>query len=137
MKKQNTKQTDLVPYPLHKEESLHRRKFFGFFFPSSENGHSDSALQRLHEEHAIARRSIELDADLKRHRRKAGDYLELSALEDRAVKEIAKKMKLDDLLEQVDELYAHEPMTALVLKAKIKEIYRGSHHTNSDKRPRR
>lgn len=135
MKKQIANQTDLVPMP-YKETLPQRRKLFGRFF-QSENGTDNYALQRLNDEHAIARHGIQIEADLARCRRQAGIYLELSKLEDMAVKEIAKKQKLDDLLEQVDELYAHDPMTALVLKAKIKEIYRGSNHGSNHKRPGR
>jgi hypothetical protein len=62
--------------------------------------------------------------------------LEITAFEDKAISAIAKQQKLDDLCDQIDELYVDDPLTGLVLTARIKEIYRGSKHGVGRKRKR-
>jgi hypothetical protein len=68
-------------------------------------GDDQNAMERLRSDHALARLAIELDADLTRHRRKAHYYLEVTALEDRAVKEIIKAQKREEILDTIDELW--------------------------------
>jgi hypothetical protein len=112
-----------------------RRGFLGRFF-THENGHEKTTMEKLIEEHTLARRAIQLDADLARCRRQAAHFLEITAFEDKAIAAITKQQKLDDLCEQINELFADDPMTGLVLTARIKEIYRGSKHGVGRKRKR-
>ena len=133
MKKQTHQQSGLIP--VSQDTPVERRGFLGRFF-THENGHEKSEMQRLNEEHALSRRAIQLDADLARCRRQAAHYLEITAFEDQAMKEIAKQQRLDDLCAQIDDLFEDDPMAALVLTARIKEIYRGSKNGHGRKRKR-
>jgi hypothetical protein len=86
-------------------------------------GDDQNAMERLRSDHALARLAIELDADLTRHRRKAHYFLEVTALEDRAIKEIVKAQKREEILDSIDELFDHDPLTAAVLKDRVRHIY--------------
>lgn len=97
-----------------------RRGIFARIFVPQE---PQSDMDRLRAEHALARLAIELDADLTRHRRKASYYLEATALEDRAVKEIVKAQKLEEIQDTIDELFDHDPLAAAVLKDRVRQIY--------------
>jgi hypothetical protein len=81
------------------------------------------ALDRLRADYELAKLEITLDANLKRHRRQAAFYLEATALEDRAVKEIVKAQKREEICDQIDELFDHDPLTAAVLRDRVRGIY--------------
>jgi hypothetical protein len=131
---QHTQQFGLIPYSTTAAPAP-RRGFLGRFF-ANENGHEKTEMEKLEEEHALARRAIQLDADLARCWRQAAHYLEITAFEDKAIAVIAKQQKLDDLCDQIDEIFEDDPMIGLVLRARIKEIYRGSRHRAGRKQKR-
>jgi hypothetical protein len=114
----------LVPIP---DPSDHRRNFLARIFGTTE---IQSAAERLRAEHALARLAVELDTDLIRHRRKAQHYLQVTALEDRAAKEIAKVLRRRDLLEEIDDLFSDDLISASVLRARVRAIFTGrnGHH---------
>lgn len=95
----------------------------------------DNAMERLRADHALARLAIELDADLKRHRRKAQHYLEVTALEDRAAKEIAKVERFRDICEAMDEIFADDPVNAAVFKARVRAIFNPPRNGHRPKHP--
>jgi hypothetical protein len=130
----HTQQYGLVPHSSTAAPGP-RRGFLGRFF-ANENGHEKTEMEKLEEEHTLARRAIQLDADLARRRRQAAHYLEITAFEDKAIAVIVKQQKLDDLCAQIDELFEDDPLTGLVLTARIREIYRGSKHGAGRKRKR-
>lgn len=84
---------------------------------------AQNARDRLRADFQLAQLEITLDAQLKRHRRQAEFYLEVTALEDRAVKEIVKAQKREEIADQIDELFDHDPLTAAVLKDRVRCIY--------------
>lgn len=94
-------------------------------------GATDAQVVRLKAEHALARLAIELDADLKRHRRKAHHYLEITALEDQAMKEITKAQQERNILDGIDEIFFDDPILSAVLKARVRAIF---NHRNGHRR---
>jgi hypothetical protein len=88
------------------------------------NNHNMGDIEHLQDEHSLARLEIELETDLKRHRRKAHHYLEVTAMEDKANTEITKHMKYEEICEQIDELYKHDLIISMQLKARVKRIFK-------------
>ena len=81
-------------------------------------------VDKMRSEYELAKLFITLDTQLRRQRRQAALYLEATALEDRAVKEIVKAQKLEEIRDQIDELFGeHDPLTAAVLKDRVRQIY--------------
>lgn len=108
----------LVPMP----DPSQRRHFLARIFGTTE---IQSQAERLRAEHALARLAVELDADLIRHRRKAQHFLEVTALEDRATKEMAKVIRRRDLLQEIDDLFYDDVVSASVLRERVRAIFSG------------
>ena len=81
-------------------------------------------VDKMRSEYELTKMFITLDTQIRRQRRQAQLYLEVTALEDRAVKEIVKAQKLEEMRDQIDELFGeHDPHTAAVLKDRVRHIY--------------
>lgn len=126
-------QNNLMALP-STDPPVERRGFLGRLF-TNENGHDQTEMQKLESAHALARRAIHLDTDLARCRRQGNFYLETTLFEDRSVKEIKKELKYHELCEQVDDLFDDE-LEALLLKERIRQIYRGTPNKTDRKRKR-
>jgi hypothetical protein len=106
--------------PMHNQPPEPRRGILARIFNAVDN---QIALDRLRADYELAKLEITLDANIKRHRRQAEIYLEATALEDRAVKEIVKARKREEICDQIDELFDHDLLTADVLKDRVRGIY--------------
>jgi hypothetical protein len=123
----------LVPIP---DPSQQRPGILARIFRATE---TYNEVERMKAEHALARLAVELDVDLIRHRRKAQHYLEVTALEDRAAKEMAKVIRRRDLLQEIDDLFYDDVMSASVLRARVRAIFNGrnGHHSHCGRRRNR
>jgi hypothetical protein len=109
-----------------------RRHFLARIFGTTE---IQSQAERLRAEHALARLAVELDTDLIRHRRRAHAYLEITALSDKVEKEIAKVLRRRDLLQEIDDLFYDDVISASVLRERVRAIFSGrnGHHSPNGK----
>jgi hypothetical protein len=80
-------------------------------------------VDKMRSEYELTKMFITLDTQLRRQRRQAQLYLEVTALEDRAVREIVKAQKLEEIQDGIDEIFGHDPLTAAVLKDRVRCIY--------------
>jgi hypothetical protein len=119
--------------PMHDQSPEPRRGILARVFGATDE---QNAMERLRADHALARLEIELATDLKRHRRRAEQYLEVTALEDRAMKEIAKEQRRREILEHLDELFDDDPLTAELLKVRVRRIFNGHHRGHAQHRKR-
>ena len=106
--------------PMNGQPPEPRRGLLARIFSAADN---QVALDRLRDDYEVARLAITLDANIKRHRRQAQFYLDLTALEDRAVREIVKAQKREEILDTIEELFEYDPLTAAVLKDRVRHIY--------------
>jgi hypothetical protein len=80
---------------------------------------------RLRAEHALLSLSVELSADLQRKKRQANHYLEVTALEDRAAKEVAKVLRCREACENIEDIFPDDPIVAELLKIRVRKIFNG------------